>query len=268
VLLFDRELTESRADTVREHLDGCPACRHELDALRALAADAAAPLEPRPGALARLLARVDEAPESGRPRRSWGFAAALVAAAAVVGMAVAMPSIVSWRTRAPEWTARGGLTEPSLRRDVGVTLYRLTGRLELVRPGDAVPAEAAYAVTTRNLGTSGSAYVMVFAQDDARNLHWIEPAWTDPSADPTAPPLPHAEHDTPPSEAAVLDRPAPGAMRIFTLVTPRPVHVSSVERLAGGALDAGALQAAWPDAMVEEVVVQVQPRSGGDGAER
>ena len=263
VLLFDRELTESRADAVREHLDGCPACRRDLDQLRALAADVAAPLEPRPDALARLLARVDEAPEPARPRRSWRLAAALVAAAAIAGVVVAVPSLVSRRIDSVDFEPRGGPAEPSLHRDVGTILYRLTDRLERVGPDDAVPADAAYAVAARNLGAPGSAYVMVFAQDAARDLHWIEPAWTDPSADPAPPPLPHGDRDTPPSAASALDHPAPGPMRIFTLITPRPVHVSSVERLAGRALNADALRAAWPDAVVDEVVVRVQPGSNG-----
>ena len=267
-LLFDRELTESRADAVREHLESCPACRRELEALRGLVADIAAPLEPGPAALERLLARVDEAPEPLRSGRSWGLAAALVAAAAVAGAAALVPSIVSWRTHSAEWTPRGGPVVPSLHRDVGVTLYRLADHLEPLGPGDVVSVHTAYAVAARNLGAPGSAYVMVFAQDDARDLHWIEPAWTDPSADPAPSPLPRTERDTPPSAATVLDNPAAGPMKIFTLVTPRPVHVSSVEGLAKGVLHADALQAAWPDAEVDEVVVHVQPGSNGDGAAR
>jgi hypothetical protein len=182
--------------------------------------------------------------------------------AGVMGAAAAAAiALVHWtpapRTNHDELTARGGPAERSLAHDVGVSVYRSAERLDALVAGQEVHAGTSYAVAAVNLGASGSAYLMVFAQDAANDLHWIEPGWRDPTQDPEGTPLPHAEHEAPPTAATVLDQPAPGSLHVFVLVTPRPVRVSEVERLAGSALDARALRARWPDAVVDETVVHV-----------
>ncbi len=83
--LLDGELTAAEADEVRAHLDGCPACRAELDALRRLVAEVKTlPPVSAPRDLRRkIMARLDEAPARDDTRRVywrvlWGAAAAVV----------------------------------------------------------------------------------------------------------------------------------------------------------------------------------------------
>jgi anti-sigma factor RsiW len=268
-LLLDGELTENRAGLVRDHLQGCARCRGEFAALEALVKEVAAPIEPRPDAVERLLARLDDVPPAA-PRRRWrtGIAGALAGLAAAAALAATLrtprPSGQDPTTGTSQVTARGGPAERSLARDVGVTLYRSAGagardgrRFDALIAGSEVDAETSYAVASVNLGASGSAYVMVFAQDARGDLHWVEPAWLDPAADPEGVLVPHTEREVPPSGATVLDHPAAGTLRVFVMVTPRPLRVSEIERLARSPLDASALRARWPDAVVDETEVRV-----------
>jgi hypothetical protein len=263
--LLDGELTENRAGSVREHLETCGACRREFRSLEALVRDIAAPVTPRPGALDRLMARLDEAPPAA-PRDRWKAFAGGALALAMGAAAIALVPRTMGRPVTPSAvTARGGEAERSLRRDVGVSLYRGSRRLEALRAGDEVRMDTPYAVAAVNLGESDSAHLMVFAQDAGHDLHWIEPAWVDPSQDPPGVSLAHSTRATPPSAAIVLDHPAPGELHVFVLVTPRPVRVSEVEALAAAPLDAGALRARWPEGVVDETVLRVAA-SGGEGA--
>jgi hypothetical protein len=254
VLLIDGELTENDAAWVRDHLPGCAACRGEVASIRALVSDVAAPIEPRPGALERVLARLDEAPVAPAPR--WrpvlaGVGLAIVAAAAAIPLAL-------HRLDDPaRFAARGGVAAPSLSRDVGVTIYRHASRLDRLEPGSKVTAQSAYAISFRNLGADGAAYLAVFAQDAAGEVHWIEPTWVDPAQNPASVLLPHAEQEAAPRTSVVLEHPAMGAMHLFVLVTPGPVRVSEVEHLAGSTLDVAALRARWSGGVVDETVVDV-----------
>jgi hypothetical protein len=256
VLLIDGELTENQAASVRDHLPGCQACREEVASIRALVRDVALRVEPRPGALERVLARLDEPPVA--PPAQWKPVLAGVAGLALAAAAFALvPAAYSHRGDPANFTARGGPAEPSIARDVGVTLYRHGARLDRLEAGGAVTAQTAYAISFRNLGADGSAYLAVFAQDGAGDVHWIEPTWVDPAQDPASMPLPHAERETVPRTSVVLERPAAGTMRVFVLVTPAPVHVSEVERLAGSTLETTAFRTRWPAATVEETAVSV-----------
>jgi len=69
--LLDGELTAAEADEVRAHLEGCPACRAELDALRRLVAEVKTlPPVSAPRDLQRkIMARLDEAPARDETRR-------------------------------------------------------------------------------------------------------------------------------------------------------------------------------------------------------
>ena len=198
---------------------------------------------------------------------SWRGWRSLAAAAAVAAAGLAVVVGPRWMGHAGPregdgMVARGGPAERSIARDVGLTVYRGQGAVGAVATGDEVGPDAAYSMGYRNLGDARSAYAMVFAQDAAHEVHWVAPAWTDASQDPASIALAHADHDVAPSEAVVLDHPAPGALHVFTLVTPRPLRVSEVEALARSPLDAAALRAKWPDAAVEEKVVHVVAGTG------
>jgi hypothetical protein len=256
VLLVDGELTENHAASVRDHLPGCAACREQVASIRTLVSDVAARIDPRPGALERALARLDEVPAAPPPR--WKPVLTGVLGLAVAAAAVALVPVVRSRHGDPAgFTARGESAKPSLARDVGVTLYRHGTRLDPLTAGGTVTAHTAYAVTFRNLGADGSAYLAVFAQDAAGEVHWIEPTWVDPAQDPVSVSLPHAEREGAPRMSVVLERPAAGMMHVFVLVTSSPVRVSEVERLAGTTLDAAALRARWPGATVDQTDVGV-----------
>jgi hypothetical protein len=258
ILLVDGELTENRATAVREHLATCPSCRREAEAVRAMLADVAQPIEPPPGAVERVLARLDETPAPVRRARWRAWITASLAAAALLAFAV-VPKLASTRGASRgELVARGAPSGHSLARDVGVTVYRAAGTLDALAAGEEVREGTAYAVGYRNLGEARSAYLMVFAQDAANEVHWVAPAWLDPAHDPASEPLAHADIDALPSQAVVLEHPARGPMRVFTVVTAAALRVSQVERLAAsGPLDASALRAAWPGAEVEQTVVLV-----------
>ena len=264
IQLIDGELTENRATTVRAHLQGCGTCRREADTLRALVEDVSRPIEPLPGAVERLMGRLDEAPREARRARWRGMGAAF-AVAAVVALAVG----VRTRTRADlpgTLAARGAPDAPSLERDVGVTVYRGTSHLDVLRPGDDVATDAAYSIGYRNVGPADSAFAAVFAQDARGDIHWIAPVWLDPHADPASESLAHAEREERATGAVVLDRPAPGDLRVFVVVTAQPLRVSEVEG-AGRALDVPGLRRRWPGAVVEEMTVHVGV-SVGVGSDR
>jgi hypothetical protein len=234
-------------------------CRREEGALRALVEDVSRPIEPLPGAVERLMGRLDEAPRAPHRARWRGMGAAF-AVAAVAALAVGLRT----RTRADlpgTLMARGAPAAPSLEHDVGVTVYRGTTHLEVVRQGDEVAADSAYSIGYRNLGPGDSAFAAVFARDARGDVHWVAPMWLDPHADPASEPLAHAERETRATGAVVLDRPAPGEMHLFVFVTERPVRVSEVEG-AGGALDAQGLRRRWPGAAVEEITVHVGTGTG------
>jgi hypothetical protein len=256
VLLIDGELTENRATWVRDHLSGCGLCREEVASIQALVSDVAAPIEPRPGALERLLARLDEAPVAS-PRRWKPVLAGVLGLAAVAAAVALFPAMHLRREDTSGFAARGVPLQPSLARDVGVTIYRHASRLDQLEADGKVTAQTAYAISFRNLGAAGSAHLAVFAQDAAGEVHWIEPTWVDPAQDPASVALPHADRESAPRTSVVLEHPALGTMHVFVLVTPGPVHVSEVERLAASTLSADGLRARWPGAVVDETVVAV-----------
>jgi hypothetical protein len=261
IMLIDGELTENRAAAVRAHLEDCRVCRGEADALRGLVQDIARPVAPLPGATERLMSRLDEAPRAER-RRRWRGLGAVLGAAAMLGLALGVR--VRGRSELQgSLVARGAWASPSIERDVGVIVYRGSNRLEPLRQGDWVDADTAYSLGYRNLGAAASAFATVFAQDARGDVHWIAPAWLDPHEDPSSESLQHADREAPPAGAVILERPAPGDMHVFVLVTGRALRVSEVEAM-GGPIDPARLRARWPQAMVEETVVHV----GGERPDR
>jgi anti-sigma factor RsiW len=277
-LLVDGELTENRAAAVRDHLQECPVCRHEVEAVRALVRDVVAPVAPRPGALDRLVARFEETPRAvGTPGRlralPWARIGAALAAAAAVVVAIGLhgrgsdgartmiardvASAPSSPAREGTLTPRGVAAPPSIVRQAGITVYQGIGHLAPVRNGDVVDIYTAYSVGYRNLGVGDAAFAMVFAVDAAGGVHWIAPAWLDEHTDPASEPMPHAERETPPVNAVALDTPAPGIMRVVTMMTPAPLHVSEVERMLHGHRDVGFLRGSVPGAVIDETTVDV-----------
>jgi len=271
IALLDGEATENRAAEIRAHLPRCASCREAQASLAALRAALAAPLSgvPDDDAVARILQRIeaessDPAPAApaapARHRRALARGAALSGALAVAAAAV----LLLRRPVDPgEFTARGGRPESSgaphaLHREVGVTVRRGGGeRLPPLADGDSVTGETTYAVSYRNLGPSGSAFLMVFAVDSARVVHWIHPAYLEAASDPTSVPLDHAADDELLPAAMALEGPAPGDLSVVTLVTVRPLEVSQIEALGAGDLEPARLAARFAGADVSRIALHL-----------
>lgn len=252
--LLDGEVTENRALELRQHLAGCPSCARAARAHEAFLARLAAPVPgvPSPGAVERVMRRVVAEPPTPSRRRTWRLAfpagaLALAAAAAAILVAVIRPPHPS------VFLARGG--PAAWERKVGVELWtaeapphRLTEEL-LVSPATA------YVATYRNL-TGATAYLLAFAVDGAGQVHWLYPAFLDPSADPASLPLEAIASGTLP-ESVELEQVPPGELRLFTILSPGPLSVSQIERLGPAELTGAALQKRFRGARVETLRLRV-----------
>ncbi|MDI1429844.1 anti-sigma factor family protein [Polyangium sorediatum] len=264
IALLDGQATENRAAALRAHIAGCARCQKALAALEALTRALAAPVHgaPSPDAVAKIMRRIEVEPPAHAPakrgarRLPWAPLGALAAAAAVAAFWIGARAMSH---DAGLFTARGGVASASLQRDVGIFIHRAGERLEPLAAAEVVTKDTAYAVSYVNLGPAGSAFLLVFAVDAAGEVHWIQPAYLDAADDPGAIALEHAETDAPLPTAAVLDAPAPGPLRLVSIVCPRSLHVSQIESLVPSALDLASLRARFPGAVIQELTVSLNP---------
>jgi hypothetical protein len=93
-------------------------------------------------------------------------------------------------------------------------------------------------------------YLMVFALDEQGAVHWLHPAYVSDATNPTSLKLAREVTERVLPEVAEPENPAPGALRVYALLSRAPLDVKSVE----GKLQAGAAPVAelFPDAEVEE----------------
>lgn len=266
IALLDGEATENRAAELRAHIQRCSSCQREWATLEGLKRALAAPVPgiPAPDAIAKLMRRIEaeeRAPTPPRkPARRWPFAlgGALAAAAAVAAIWLGARAT----SRGEDlFASRGASAVASLQRNVGVSIHRAGERLAPLAAAEAVTKDTAYAVSYVNLGPAGSAFLMVFAVDARGEVHWIEPAYLDAADDPAAIALDHAEVDVTLPTAAVLEAPAPGPLRLVSLVSPRPLRVSQIEALAPAALGLTSLRDRFPGAVIQEFTVALKPPS-------
>jgi len=255
---LDGELSENRAAAIREHLAGCASCRDALVLERQLMADLAAPVAvPDAERVARLVRRLDAAPVRRIvPRWLWPGCAAVATLAAVVWFVT---------TRSPddagELAARGkdhsGETAGSaIARRAGLAIYSVSPDRVRLDDGSRVAPGAAYALSYRNRHAE-PLYVLAFAVDAQGAIHWLTPAYVDPSTDPLASPVPWSDHETMFSDSVVFDDIPAGRLRIVTIMSPIRERISVVERLLPAELSRAALAARWHDAVVREVTVEV-----------
>jgi RNA polymerase sigma factor (sigma-70 family) len=262
-VLLDGEATENRAMELRSHIEHCSICQGTWKELETLRRDIAAPSPglSTDGVAGRVLARIAEAKELPPPpapsMRRLGIA--LIGGLGMAA-AVALALLPGSNTDPGEFTARGGPSAPSLRRDVGVTLRRGESELVPFENGNVVDATTKYAISYRNLGAD-AAFLMVFAVDAAGDVHWIEPAYLDAKDDPVSVSLNHAEVDQmlPNADAAVLDNPAKGPLRVITLISSQPLHVKQIEALPPGSLSLERLRAQFPGAELDEKTLDCRP---------
>ncbi len=93
-------------------------------------------------------------------------------------------------------------------------------------------------------------YLMVFALDQQRNVHWIHPAYLDEKSNPRSLKLEQRVTDRVLSEVAEPENPALGELRVYAVLSGQPLDVKSVEgKVANSARPVAEL---FPQAEVEE----------------
>jgi hypothetical protein len=96
------------------------------------------------------------------------------------------------------------------------------------------------------------AYVLVFAVDAAKEVHWIAPAFTDPQQDPSAVEIERTESEMPLRSSVVFDGIAEGKLSVFAVVTERLTHVSDIERIPATERTFERLKARFKDGSIKE----------------
>jgi len=243
---LDRELPERRAGEVAAHVATCTVCTATVARLQRVIGSLRAPVgHASADQVSRTLARLDEL--APRASRAWigGIALALAATAAVV-----------WFVRPARddtFTARGG-SDGGLDREVGATIYTLSSRAEPLAAGTRVAPSTAYVIGYRDLAAAPM-WTLAFAVDSHDDVHWLYPAYT--SGDPAAVALTPGQRETLMPDAAVLDHPAQGALRIVVMIIPSQLPVSAIEALHGDELALPALRRRFSTAVISELRVVV-----------
>ena len=245
---LDGETTTNRARQLEAHLASCPPCRRERAAQQRLVARLR---EPPPASHERdvqaVMARIRSQPSLPHARWKPSWPVSLSAAClAALGVTLWLAGPV----KPPDsFAARGGPSAPALDRYVGVDLLSAGTPSVRLRSGAVVQPATPLFAHYRNLGEA-PAFLLLFAQDSAMELHWLYPAYLAPGDDPRSVALPPSLRDTPMPEAVVLDTPAPGPLQVFALVTSEPLRVLDVEELKQGLLTEDFLRARWPEASI------------------
>lgn len=261
--LIDREVTEARAEALREHAEECGRCREELGSFDALARRLRTPV---PGALGRsaeafaddVMAMIDQprpvtAPARRQPR--W----VVLAAAAVIPLLVGAAALHRTSASDGEWTARGGSAPSAVER----TLFRF-GRVEA---GAFDPITSGMRIGTHDVlaaevgaTESGPRFLLAFLLDATGERHWIYPAYEVGAPPPASVTLPATASPRVLSSMVRLDDPAPGPATLVAVVLGRAESVEFVEGAAREELGRERLQAHYGDALVVTVPVLVEAR--------
>ncbi|AFE04093.1 hypothetical protein COCOR_01482 [Corallococcus coralloides DSM 2259] len=259
--LVDRQLSEEEAQALRAHARDCARCQAELRETEVLVARIAAPLEPAAPteeAVARVMRRVhaEAAERRVRPLRARPWVGGAAAAALAAGLAVFMLRPSPGPGPGQEtFTARGGPVAATLGRRVGITFHGPGTNAAPLAPDTVVPAEAGFGVRYRNLDTREPVFLLAFAQDARGEVHWLYPAHLREDAnEPSVRLAPSAEARAL-EEVVVLEDPAPGPLRLVSIVTRAPLGVKDVESLSLEGRTPEALRRRWPEAAVESVSV-------------
>ena len=255
----DDDLSQEDTERMRAHLRACQACREQEAALRTLRADVRAPLPHEldvAGHVRAVMAALLEA-DARRPRarrRVPLLAAAALAAAALLSIGL--------RARPPSssFQARGGGVS-TIARDVGVQLYASGLSLRPLPPGAAIPADAALTAGYRNL-SARPVSLLLFALDARNTVHWISPRYSDASEDPLATELPATLDERVLPTTVVFEDVALGALRVISVISAAPTHVSDIEGLAATGLNPRDITRRLPHAEVRETVLRVAAAEG------
>lgn len=250
----DADLTPEQLHRVERHAAACARCSHELAVLKRLIGDLGAPVAGAPldvaNHVAQVMSRLDKPVH--RPARPRFAALSMGLAAAVLALAF-VPHL--W-DRSSQWTARGHGEGASLARDVGVQLYAREHELRALGEGSPLLSSTALTASLRNISAE-PAYLLLFGVDARGVVHWIAPAFTDPSTNPASLRVEPGANERPLATSVVFDDVAPGDLRVVAVISEQPLHVSDVEPLKPEELAPERLTRRFPDASVRTTTLQV-----------
>lgn len=256
--MLDGEVTANRAAQMEAHAARCPDCEREITQLAQLIGEIEQPVaQVDRSDVAAIMRKLDDAPEAAPPsRRVWLYSAAAVASAAAVLLVMSFAGGGDDGQRDPgTFTARGGPAAGSeLERSVGFSFYAGAGAEAELSDGASIAADTPLTATYRNI-TSEPAQALIFAVDAGGDVHWLYPAYTDPSSDPAAVTLAAEQRDGRFGQTVVMDDPTPGTMMLVTVVSRSAMKVSDVEGSSEPGVDA--LRRRFPDAVVTALAVEV-----------
>jgi hypothetical protein len=148
-----------------------------------------------------------------------------------------------------------------LTRRVGIELYLAAATPRLLANDEAVPSNAVFFATYRNLDP-GEVFLLVFAVDAKGEVHWLYPGHPNPNENPAALRLEQTSL-TPMREAVMLDAPEVGALRVVTFVSRDRLSIRDIESLPPEQRTLRALQTKWPSASIREQALRVfEPQRG------
>jgi hypothetical protein len=131
------------------------------------------------------------------------------------------------------------------------------GGLRPLETGAVLDVATPLTATFRNLGDA-PAYLLLFAVDTRRIVHWVVPRYSRPAT------LPVSTGEGVLGTTVVLDGLSPGPLRVVAVITSAPGHVSDVEALEGTPIDAAQLARRFPTGTdIRETVVEVRDTDGG-----
>ena len=257
----DADLPPEQLGRIERHLELCSACTKQVLALSTLVADIAAPLALEPpldvaAHVASVMQRLDTPLAASRGARLVAWCGALAAAAAALLLLTTLRAPPA-RDPAGELAARGGPAMASLSRDVGVRLYAEQPTLVALSAGSHITTKTALTAGLRNLAHE-PAYLLLFAVDAERAVHWIAPEYTSAGSNPEAFPIAPSSTERLLPSSAVFDDLAPGGLRVVALLSKTPLHVADVEALPPGELGAPALRQRFIGAEVREFSLEVR----------
>lgn len=256
----DNDLPPEKLQQLEKHLETCGICAKQVMALSELIEDVAAPVAAPPFDAAEhaaaVMKRLDapSSPARQLPRAVWGGLFATVAAAAALLLVLGRGG--QGDGQRGYFAARGGPAESALGRDVGVQVYAVGPPLRPLASGGSIARNTALTAGVRNLGRN-PAYALLFAIDSQQVVHWLAPEFSEPGSDPEALHIAPLRDERLLSTQVVFDDLAPGPLRIVTLVSSEPSHVSQVEALSPSELGSATLSQRFPRAEAREVTVMV-----------
>jgi hypothetical protein len=258
--LADGDVAPNQSAKLEEHLAQCARCRAARSRLDTTLRHLRAPFVEVDVKASVAALRAEIAAGRAPVDRGVGSRVPLVAGTGAVLVAAAV-MLVSLRSGSPsldpgEYTARGGVVAPSLARSVSFSVYADSAR---IANGRSVSPAAVYGGSYRNF-VGEPVYALVFAVDASGEVHWLYPSYDRPGGDPISlvlPPTNADGADTVLPESVVLEAPAPGPLRVVTLLTRSPLSVSQIDSQPAHGLSSDALRSRWPEAVVRETDVVV-----------